>query len=119
MNFFHGITPFYSSSNFQILEKIKKHEINQISEEIPEDAKDLIQRLLQYDPKIRIGASAKNKKIYDLKEIKSHRYFKGIDFDNLDKIDPPFKINYVCNSIIPYTNSCEKNSYSNRYRSKF
>jgi len=108
--FFHAKSPFHHTSNFQILDKIKKHEMNPISEDIPEDVRDIIQKLLIYDPKLRIGASAKDKKQYDLKEIKSHRFFKGLDFDNLENLDPPVKLNSLCFIQTPNTNcSSDKN----------
>ena len=84
--FFAGQTPFKGKNDEETLnnirklnyswEIIKKHEKIKIN--IPKEAKDLIQKILVKDPKQRIGYGSK-----DYKEIKSHPFFKGINFDNL------------------------------------
>mmetsp|Transcript_37429 Transcript_37429/g.43003 ORF Transcript_37429/g.43003 Transcript_37429/m.43003 type:complete len:153 (-) Transcript_37429:69-527(-) len=49
---------------------------------------DFISRLLERDPKKRLGAKGLN-------EIKNHKFFKGLDWDKLYKreIKPPFSPN--------------------------
>jgi serine/threonine protein kinase len=84
--FYAGQTPFKGKNDEETLDNIrklnysweivKKHETHNIN--IPNEAKDLIQKILVKDPKQRIGYGSK-----DYKEIKSHPYFKGINFDNL------------------------------------
>ena len=84
--FFAGKTPFKGKDNDETFENIKKlnysWEIKDKYEtkiiDIPNDAKDLIQKILVKDPKQRIGYGSK-----DYKEIKEHPFFKGINFDNL------------------------------------
>ena len=57
---------------------IKNHEKIEIN--IPKEAKDLIQKILIKDPTQRIGYNSK-----DYSEIKSHPFFKGINFDTLSE----------------------------------
>ena len=84
--FFVGKTPFKGKTEEETLNNIRnvnysfdiesKHEKKNIN--IPEEAKDLIQKILIKDPTKRIGYGSK-----DYKEIKDHPFFKGINFDNL------------------------------------
>lgn len=55
--------------------------------EISPEAKDFILKLLNRDTKKRLGAGN------DFDDIKSHPWFKDIDWDKLfnKKIEPPFK----------------------------
>ena len=86
--FFAGVTPFKGKNDDETLENIKKvnyswtiiknHEKIEIN--IPKEAKDLIQKILIKDPTQRIGYNSK-----DYSEIKSHPFFKGINFDNLSE----------------------------------
>ena len=87
--FFVGQTPFKGKNDDETLNNIKnvkytfevekkntKNTKNTIN--IPNEAKDLIQKILIKDPTKRIGYGSK-----DYKEIKEHPFFKGINFDNL------------------------------------
>lgn len=49
------------------------------------DAKDLVQKLLVLDPNERLGA--KDTKRYT--SIRSHPFYKGLDFDTLSSTNPP------------------------------
>ena len=60
----------------EVLKFPRQHDAEQISE----SAKDLIQRLLQFDPKTRICAP----------EIKRHLFFKKFHWDDLSLNEPPF-----------------------------
>ena len=82
--FFTGITPFNSKNEFEILENIKNVKYSFNNKEIPDDAKDLISKILIKDPKKRIGYNSK-----DYSEIKNHPFFKGINFDELQNQVPP------------------------------
>ena len=85
---FFGVPPFLNEKNDKLYNMILNEEIkfpkkNNISVE----AKDLLQKLLIKEKNDRLG--------YDggFGAIKNHYFFKGIDFDSLEKkkIDPPFK----------------------------
>ena len=84
--FFTGSTPFKAKSEAATLENIKnvKYTIDDFQNNIPEEAKDLISKILVKDPTKRIGYNSE-----DYSEIKSHPFFKGIDFENLEFEDPP------------------------------
>jgi len=51
-------------------------------EGLDQDASDLIRQLLVKDPSKRLGSGQLGKK-NDYKALKSHKFFRGIDFDNL------------------------------------
>ena len=82
--FFTGITPFKTKNEFEIFENIKNVKYSFNNTEIPDDAKDLISKILIKDPKKRIGYNSK-----DYSEIKNHPFFKGINFDELQNQVPP------------------------------
>ena len=67
-----------------------------------EEAKDLITKLLDLDPKKRIGAGPKG-----FENLKKHKYFETINWDDLEnrKIEPPF---------IPHLNSSTDLQYFDR-----
>ena len=81
--FFTGTTPFNTKES-EILENIKNVKYSFDSADIPDDAKDLISKILVKDPKERIGYNSK-----DYSEIKNHPFFKGINFDDLENEAPP------------------------------
>ena len=101
--FFFGKTPFKGKNEEETLINIKnvnytfdiekKHEKNYIN--IPNEAKDLIQKILIKDPTKRIGYGSK-----DYKEIKDHPFFGGINFDNL--VEEPIPLNKICNLLENY-----------------
>ena len=82
--FFTGITPFNTKKESEILENIKNVRYSFDNTEIPDDAKDLISKILIKDPTKRIGYNSK-----DYSEIKNHPFFKGINFDELQNQVPP------------------------------
>lgn len=51
-----------------------------------EVSKDLIQKLLRKDKRIRLGSGPTG-----IDEIMSHEFFKPIEFSQLELMDPPFK----------------------------
>lgn len=89
--FFHGRTPFKARSDFLIIDNIMNMRYA-ISKDLTEEAQDLIRRLLVEDPKERLGCS-KDGKSTDFASIKSHAFFKGFDFNNLNFLTPPIKLN--------------------------
>jgi serine/threonine protein kinase len=82
--FFTGYTPFKAKNEKKILENIKNLNYTFDNTEIPDDAKDLISKILVKDPKKRIGYNSK-----DYSEIKNHPFFNGINFEELEFEDPP------------------------------
>ena len=84
----YGFTPFLDDNDEKLFDMILNEEIkfpkkNNISAE----AKDLIQKLLIKEKNERLGFDG------GFDAIKTHYFFKGIDFDKLVKkqIEPPFK----------------------------
>lgn len=77
-----GISPFFSLDLQEMYSKIMKSDLL-IPQSISSDASDLIKNLLQRNPTLRLQ---------DPEIIKSHSFFKNIDFKLLleKKISPPF-----------------------------
>jgi len=57
--FFHGTTPFQAQTQHLVLQNIVDKKMAEISPTLNENAKDLISKLLDYDPQRRIGAGEK------------------------------------------------------------
>ncbi|KAF2738102.1 kinase-like protein [Polyplosphaeria fusca] len=83
-----GSPPFTGNNNAKIQEKIVKQKINMPFYLSP-DAKDLLTRLLRKEPKKRLGANMPK----DLQTLKSHRFFRKIDWKKLEKreLTPPIQ----------------------------
>ena len=86
-----GVIMFEMLAGYRPFE-IEKREINDSlyeniiwCDDIKEDAKDLISKLLVIEPTMRIGYNS-------IDEIKRHNFFKSVDFDKVLKkeIEPPF-----------------------------
>jgi len=77
-----GLPPFYSEDVQEMYTKILTAEI-EYPDEIPEDAKDLLSKLLERNPDSRLS---------DPSEMKRHPFYASIDWDKLIKkeIVPPF-----------------------------
>lgn len=83
-----GIPPF----NDYTIEKIYDNIINMkiewpiignSEEGISYEAEDLIKKLLDHNPKTRLGATG------GADEVKNHPFFKGFDWDNIKEMKPP------------------------------
>ena len=72
---FHGYTPFKGKNDLETIENIKKGKYK-INEKLPNDVKDLIIKLLNYNQIERLGLN-------DIKDIMNHKFFNGINFENL------------------------------------
>ena len=70
----HGETPFHGYQPKEILKAILSKNIP-IPEEFSKEAKDLIKKLLNPNPSLRLGWGKNG-----VKEIKQHKFFKGIDW---------------------------------------
>ena len=86
---YYGKTPFKEKTNYLIFRKIEQLKIDfNPNVKIPEEAKDVITKILVKEPNKRLGAGEPGSE-YDIKHLKSHPYFKGIDWNNLHNITPP------------------------------
>jgi serine/threonine protein kinase len=70
---FNGESPFLGKNDFFTIENIKNCKFKYINENMPEEAKDLINHILVKDPIKR----------YNISQIKSHKYFDGINWEDL------------------------------------
>lgn len=83
-----GSSPFQANNDMKIKEKILKSKLV-LPYFMSMDAKDLLTRLLRKEPKKRLGAHMPK----DLQIIKTHRFFRKIDWAKLDRreLEPPIK----------------------------
>ncbi|KAL7680483.1 putative protein kinase domain, calcineurin-like phosphoesterase domain, ApaH type, PDPK1 family [Plasmopara halstedii] len=86
-----GETPFSGGSAYLTFLRIQNGNYY-MPNFLSEDAKDLISKLLQRDPKSRLGGTETNA----MSAVKAHPFFKGIDFDNHMLALPPS--NHFCGS---------------------
>lgn len=81
--FYHGKTPFKDGDHYKTFDKIRKGQyiINQL---IPDDAKDLINKLLVVDASKRLNVS----------QIKQHKYFKCVNWNDVltNKVPIPIEV---------------------------
>jgi 3-phosphoinositide dependent protein kinase-1 len=93
---FFGKTPFKEKNNYLTFRKIEQLKIDFEGGEkitIPDDAKDLISKILVKEPNKRLGGGEPGTE-YDIAHIKSHPFFKGIDWKNLHNMTPPNSENF-------------------------
>jgi len=86
--FFHGTTPFKDKTNKLIFNRIENLEYF-LDENLNEDIKDIIKKLLKKNPLERLGNGTKEFNL-DFNALKKHNFFKGIDWENLYNLNPPF-----------------------------
>lgn len=72
-----GWPPFYSRDQERLFTKIKRAKLD-IPQNISADAADILSRLLEKNPVDRLGGSTR-----DADDVKSHPFFKSIDWDKL------------------------------------
>ncbi|CAG9316372.1 unnamed protein product [Blepharisma stoltei] len=70
-----GIPPYFSANREELISNIQKGKLR-LPSSLSTEAKCLIKNLLQRDPNIRLGARK------DAEEIKSHEFFRGIDWQS-------------------------------------
>ena len=82
-----GIPPFYNQ-NIQLMYELIQHGDLRFPQRNPlsKEAQDIISKLLERDPSIRLGARG-------VEEVKSHPYFEGINWTLLEqkKLPTPFQ----------------------------
>lgn len=86
-----GVTPFFNRNKQMLFTKIKNSKVifpdrKKYRIDYSDDLMDLVLQLLTKDRTQRLGANG------DMKEILSHRFFKGVDMEALQakKLTPPF-----------------------------
>lgn len=82
----YGQTPFHGSNTRDILKAILSNHLK-YPEHFSKEVKDLLKGLLNPDPKQRLGSRRTG-----IKEIKNHKFFKGIDWAEVANrnLKPPF-----------------------------
>ncbi|EDQ89836.1 uncharacterized protein MONBRDRAFT_32206 [Monosiga brevicollis MX1] len=82
-----GLPPFYSRQVHEMYERIL-HDKLRFPEHVPMIARQWLEALLERDPAKRLGSGDT-----DAEEVKTHKFFKTINFDALDRreIPPPWK----------------------------
>ncbi len=81
--FFVGTSPFYSKSMPITCQKIMDRDIYW-PPDLPADAKDLVNKLLEKDITKRLGCGTDGGQ-----SIRKHKFFEGINFNELNKTSPP------------------------------
>eukprot|EP01156_Anaeramoeba_ignava_P014219 Anaeramoba_ignava/a608525_44.p1 GENE.a608525_44~~a608525_44.p1 ORF type:complete len:423 (-),score=155.50 a608525_44:155-1423(-) len=79
---FAGKPPFRASNDYQIFQKILKRDFK-FPNGFPKLARDLVEKLLVLDPQKRLGSGG------NYAAIKQHPFFEGINFENLQNLEPP------------------------------
>lgn len=88
--FFAEFAPFIGEFDQDTLDKIWTEPVK-FPENFPENAQDLVSRLLEKDPLKRLGAGPTGSE-NDIFSLKSHPFFEGIDFDTLASQTSPIPI---------------------------
>eukprot|EP00301_Raphidiophrys_heterophryoidea_P000792 c10394_g1_i1.p1 GENE.c10394_g1_i1~~c10394_g1_i1.p1 ORF type:complete len:554 (-),score=96.02 c10394_g1_i1:394-2055(-) len=87
-----GQPPFRGDTDYIIFEKILARKFV-FPDHFPQEARDLVDRLLVIDPNQRLGAGG------HIMEIKKHPFFLNVNFETLHlKTPPPFKVETTPNS---------------------
>ena len=83
-------TPFLAATNYLTFRKIESavFEFPKDSNDISEEAKDLLKKIFIIDPKKRLGGGDPGTE-FDMEHLKKHKFFKNIKWNNLYNITPP------------------------------
>ncbi len=81
---------FNEPNDYLTFEAIRKGQYK-LHDDIPEEAKDLISRLLVKNPKLRLGNGPEGSDI-DFKALKRHPFFKDLDWSLLQTCASPLKL---------------------------
>ena len=96
--FFAEYFPYLGDFDEDTIQKIEEDPL-EFPEDFPEDAQDLCKRLLQKDPKKRLGWGPEGSEL-DMFALKAHPFFDGIDFDNLKSWNSPLPVSTIIRSSI-------------------
>ncbi|CAK80808.1 unnamed protein product (macronuclear) [Paramecium tetraurelia] len=78
---FTGATPFNDDTQYLVFYNVKNAQLR-IPDSVPKVAADLIQKILVRKPSDRLGSQSMN-------DLKSHPFFKGIQWDKLFQMQTP------------------------------
>lgn len=81
-----GAPPFNGPTEYLIFQKIQNVDYD-FPEDFDSDAKDLVTKLLRFNPKDRLGADDSIETRYH--SIRNHPFFEGIKWNELFKCTPP------------------------------
>ena len=83
-------TPFLAATTYLTFRKIEsaKFDFPKDSNDISEEAKDLLKKIFVPDPKKRLGGGDWGTDL-DIFHLKKHKFFKNIKWNNLHNITPP------------------------------
>lgn len=85
---FVGEAPFHTDSRFTTFRRIQGNDFT-IPDFVPNDARDLIEKILITDPEKRLGYHTYDKNYED---IRQHPFFDGIDWSKIqDQVPPVFE----------------------------
>eukprot|EP00088_Acartia_fossae_P037728 TRINITY_DN3896_c0_g1_i11.p1 TRINITY_DN3896_c0_g1~~TRINITY_DN3896_c0_g1_i11.p1 ORF type:complete len:536 (-),score=99.67 TRINITY_DN3896_c0_g1_i11:809-2416(-) len=88
-----GMPPFQAASEFLIFEKIRKLEYS-FQDGFDDQARELVQKLIVIDPASRLG-STDIQQFSQYSSIKSHPFFRSLDFASLSTTLPPLPSQYT------------------------
>eukprot|EP00041_Stephanoeca_diplocostata_P039686 m.1637479 g.1637479 ORF g.1637479 m.1637479 type:complete len:476 (+) comp25858_c0_seq1:129-1556(+) len=78
-----GHLPFYNR-NHEVLFDLILHEEIRLPQTLSSPAKDILQQLLNKDPRLRLGGGER-----DGRDVQDHEFFYGLDFDKLYNLQIP------------------------------
>ena len=85
-----GSQPFNGTVENEVFRNILERKLV-IPNNLENHTTDLIDSLLQLDPTKRLGAGPPGS-AFDYKTLKAHPFFKGINFNTLQKTSPPLSV---------------------------
>ena len=91
--FLFGCPPFHAETPEQVFENILARTIEWPPEdefEVSKEARDLMERLMQLEPKDRLGANVGEKFASGGDEVRKHTWFEGIAWDTLREDEAQF-----------------------------
>lgn len=83
-----GRSPFKSANQINTFNNIANVQFS-FTEDFSPEARDLISKLFQRDPRRRLGAGQPGS-AHDFEALKSHPYFKGTDFNKIFLMQTPY-----------------------------
>jgi serine/threonine protein kinase len=100
-----GVTPFHSSTMESLVRKTEKGVVK-FPKHLSDECQDIITKLLQVNPVNRLGAGNS-----DVEEIKSHKWFSGLDWKKLLRKE-------IAAVYVPVVDS-SKDTFSGNFDSEF